>query len=84
MDPNSKPQKFFKKNPGMEKSKKIDPNHKSSLKKIQKWKKIEVLLDPKSRPQKFFKKFTFYQKNLFIQIMNLSFVKCQIDFHAIL
>ena len=27
LDPNSKPQKFFKKNPEMEKSKKIDPNH---------------------------------------------------------
>ena len=27
LDWNSKPQKFFKKNPEMEKSKKIDPNH---------------------------------------------------------
>ena len=35
LDWNSKPQKFFKKNPEMEKSKKIDPNHKSSLKKIE-------------------------------------------------
>ena len=32
------------------------PNHKSSFKKIQKWKKIEILLDPNSKPQKFFKK----------------------------
>ena len=32
------------------------PNHKSSFKKIQKWKKIETLLDPpNSKPQKFFK-----------------------------
>ena len=28
------------------------PNHKSSFKKIQKWKKIEILLDPNSKPQK--------------------------------
>ena len=33
-----------------------NPNHKSSFKKIQKWKKIEILLDPNSKPQKFFKK----------------------------
>ena len=32
------------------------PNHESSFKKIQKWKKIETLLDPNSKPQKFFKK----------------------------
>ena len=31
-----------------------DPNHSSSLKDIQKWKKIEILLDPNSKPQKFF------------------------------
>ena len=30
------------------------PNHESSFKKIQKWKKIEILLDPNSKPQKFF------------------------------
>ena len=33
-----------------------NPNHKSSFKKIQKCKKIEILLDPNSKPQKFFKK----------------------------
>ena len=32
------------------------PNHKSSFKKIQKCKKIEILLDWNSKPQKFFQK----------------------------
>ena len=32
------------------------PNHKSSFQKIQKWRKMEILLDPNSKPQKFFKK----------------------------
>ena len=38
-----------------------NPNHKSSFKKIQKCKKIEILLDWNSKPQKFFKK--FFKKN---------------------
>ena len=47
------------------------PNHKSSFQKIQKWRKIEILLDPNSKPQKFFKKNPEMEKPKTIAILFL-------------